>query len=70
MRQVALSATWHRGVIIKKRLMAVLGAACALTILSTGTASAGTNSGFVYTTDWDPGGRGAFGHTTGTADRL
>ncbi|MFC4464721.1 hypothetical protein ACFPH6_09165 [Streptomyces xiangluensis] len=42
--------------------MAVLGAACALTVLSGGTASAGTNSGFVYTTDWDPGGRGAFGH--------
>ncbi|MFJ4567792.1 hypothetical protein ACIP4U_29680 [Streptomyces caelestis] len=42
--------------------MVALGAACALTFLASGTANAGTNSGFVYTTDWDPGGKGAFGH--------
>ncbi|MFB7931744.1 MULTISPECIES: hypothetical protein [Streptomyces] len=50
------------GVIIKKHIVAALGAACALTFLASGTANAGTNSGFVETTDWDPGGRGAFGH--------
>jgi hypothetical protein len=50
------------GVIIKKRIVAALGAACALTFLASGTANAGTNSGFVETTDWDPGGKGAFGH--------
>jgi hypothetical protein len=36
--------------------------AFATVLLLPGTSSAGTNSGWVYTTDYDPGGVGAFGH--------
>ncbi|MFI6487030.1 hypothetical protein [Streptomyces sp. NPDC050564] len=58
----SLRPTRSGGRKIKKRILTVLGAACSLAFLASGTASAGTNSGWVYTTDWDPGGQGAFGH--------
>lgn len=47
----------------KGRALAVLSAAFATVLLLPGTSSAGTNSGWVYTSDWDPGGQAAFGHS-------
>ncbi|MER5969411.1 hypothetical protein ABT112_06670 [Streptomyces sp. NPDC002055] len=46
----------------KIRTATVLATAFATVLLFPGTSNAGTNSGWVYTTDWDPGGAGAFGH--------
>lgn len=44
------------------RLAMAILMAFSTVLLLPGTSSAGTNSGWVYTTDYDPGGVGAFGH--------
>ncbi|MFI0504241.1 hypothetical protein ACH3WN_15550 [Streptomyces albogriseolus] len=46
----------------KSRLITAILTASATVLLFPTPSSAGTNSGWVYTSDYDPGGVGAFGH--------
>jgi hypothetical protein len=51
------------GQALKRKIVATAIAALAAVVLLPGAGHAGTNSGWVYTTDGNPGGKGAFGES-------